>query len=88
MQADDVVLASFPFGDTSGMKLRPVLLLTGPLGDVPEILVAYISSVLPATLLATDILLDPSLPRSTRGSGNYCRFKWGGADSSQATHRS
>jgi len=27
------------------MKLRPVLLLTGPLGSIPEVLVAYISSL-------------------------------------------
>jgi mRNA interferase MazF len=65
MRPDDIVLASFPFGDTTGMKLRPVLLLTGPLGDVPEILVAYISSVLPATLLPTDILLDPFAAENT-----------------------
>ena len=44
------------------MKLRPVLLLTGPLGSVPEILVAYISSVIPAPLLPWDILLDPANP--------------------------
>jgi mRNA interferase MazF len=29
---------------------------------VPEVLVAYISSALPATLLASDILLDPAAP--------------------------
>ena len=33
------------------MKLRPVLLLTGAVGSVPEVLVAYISSVIPLTLL-------------------------------------
>jgi mRNA interferase MazF len=57
---NDIYLASFPFGDSAGMKLRPVLLLTEPVGSVPEILVAYISSVIPSDLLATDILLDPN----------------------------
>lgn len=42
--------------------MRPVLLLTGPLGSVPEILVAYISSVVPAQLLQSDILIDPAKP--------------------------
>ncbi len=42
------------------MKLRPVLLLTGPIGDVPEVLVAYISSVIPSTLLPSDLVLDPA----------------------------
>ena len=39
MDPDEIYLASFPFGDTAGMKLRPVLLLTGPVGSVPEVLV-------------------------------------------------
>ncbi len=44
------------------MKLRPVLLLTAPVGPVPEVLVAYISSVRPPTLLDSDLVIDPSLP--------------------------
>jgi mRNA-degrading endonuclease toxin of MazEF toxin-antitoxin module len=44
------------------MKLRPVLLLTSPLGTVPEVLVAYISSVVPARALPSDLLLDPTDP--------------------------
>ncbi len=60
IQPDEIYLASFPFGDTPGMKLRPVLTLTGPLGPVPEVLVAYISSVIPNPLLPSDIVLDPT----------------------------
>src|SRR6266853_1226484 len=68
MRRGDIYLAQFPFGDTPRMKLRPVLLLTGPIGSFPEVLVAYISSVLPAQPLSSDIFLDPSKPefRSTR----------------------
>jgi len=67
MAPGDICLASFPFGDAPGMKLRPVLLLTGPVGPIPEVLVAYISSVVPPTLLPTDVLVDPTRPdfRST-----------------------
>jgi mRNA-degrading endonuclease toxin of MazEF toxin-antitoxin module len=60
MRPDDVYLASFPFGDTAGMKLRPVLLLSGPIGSVPEVVAAYISTVIPPSLLASDFLLDPA----------------------------
>jgi mRNA-degrading endonuclease toxin of MazEF toxin-antitoxin module len=60
MSPGEVYLARFPFGGTVGGKLRPVLLLTGPLGTVPEVLVGYITSVIPATTLPTDITLDPS----------------------------
>jgi hypothetical protein len=42
-----------------GMKLRPILLLTGPIGTVPEHLVAYISSVPPDSPLPFDVVLDP-----------------------------
>jgi mRNA interferase MazF len=59
MTAGEIHLADFPFGAGGGGKLRPVLLLTGPVGTVPELLVAYISSVVPPQLLATDIVLDP-----------------------------
>jgi len=67
MRPGEIYLAKFPFGDAPGMKLRPVLLLTGPVGAVPEIMVAYISSVIPPRLLPSDILLDPAIPefRST-----------------------
>ncbi|HTQ40240.1 MAG TPA: type II toxin-antitoxin system PemK/MazF family toxin [Pirellulales bacterium] len=62
MHPDDIYLASFPFGDAPGMKLRPVLLLTDRLGSVPEVVVAYISSVIPAVLLPTDLVIDPVNP--------------------------
>jgi mRNA interferase MazF len=65
VRADDIYLARFPFGDVPGMKLRPVLLLTGKVGNVPEVLVAYISSVVPPVLLDTDILIDPNLSEVT-----------------------
>ena len=60
IQPDEIYLANFPFGNAAGMKLRPVLTLTGPLGSVPEVLVAYISSVIPSPLFPSDIVLDPS----------------------------
>jgi mRNA interferase MazF len=63
MGPGNVVLARFPFGGTVGAKLRPVLLLTGTLGTVPEFLVSYITSVIPADRLPSDILLDPAQPQ-------------------------
>jgi mRNA-degrading endonuclease toxin of MazEF toxin-antitoxin module len=60
MSPGEIYLARFPFGDAPGMKLRPVLLLTGLVGTVPEVLVAYVSSVIPAQSLPTDLLMDPA----------------------------
>ena len=62
MRPGEIYLAQFPFGDVPGMKLRPVLLLTAAVGAIPEILVAYISSVIPSQLLASDLLIDPTKP--------------------------
>ena len=62
MRPGEVYLAQFPFGDVPGMKLRPVLLLTDAVGPIPEVLVAYISSVIPTAVLPSDILIDLSKP--------------------------
>jgi mRNA interferase MazF len=67
MHPGEIFLARFPFGDVPGMKLRPVLLLTGAIGPIPEVLVAYISSVIPGQPLPSDVDIDPAKPefRST-----------------------
>lgn len=62
MAPGEIYLANFPFGAGGGMKLRPVLLLTGPIGSVPELLVAYISSVISCSASAVR-----HCPRSEHG---------------------
>src|SRR5579862_7279387 len=61
IDAGDIVLAFFPFGDSPGRKMRPVLALTAPIGPVPELIVAYISSVMPSSFLPSDLVADPAL---------------------------
>jgi mRNA interferase MazF len=63
MAPGEIHLAYFPYGDVPGMKLRPVLLLTPPVGPVPELLVAYISSAMPSVVLASDLIIDPTAPQ-------------------------
>ncbi|MEJ7636965.1 MAG: type II toxin-antitoxin system PemK/MazF family toxin [Singulisphaera sp.] len=58
----EIYLANFHFAETTGVKLRPVLLLSPPVGPVPEVIVAYITSVPPEAPLASDLLIHPSLP--------------------------
>lgn len=62
MNKGDIYLARFPLGGTVGVKVRPVLLLTAPVGPVPEVLTAYLSSVVPISSLPTDLVVDPALP--------------------------
>lgn len=61
MQPGEIFLGSFPFGDAPGMKLRPVLILSPVTGSAGEVLVAYISSVIPERPLQTDITIDPRM---------------------------
>jgi hypothetical protein len=70
MSPGEIHLAMFPFGGTVGAKPRPVLLLTGPLGSVPEVLAAYMTSIIPPSLLPTDILIDP---KQTQHAGTNLR---------------
>ncbi|MFM9197125.1 MAG: type II toxin-antitoxin system PemK/MazF family toxin [Planctomycetia bacterium] len=63
MEPGEIYLGRFPFGDIAGMKLRPVLVLSRPVGSAHEVLVAYISSVIPTESLPTDMFLDPSTER-------------------------
>ena len=63
MKPSEIYLGRLPFGDVAGMKLRPVLVLSEVVGPASEVLVAYVSSVLPEVTLPTDIVLDPMLPR-------------------------
>jgi len=59
MKPGEHYLGQFPFGDTPGMKLRPVLVLSAVTGPSAEVLVSYVSSVVPADLLPTDLVIDP-----------------------------
>lgn len=72
MKPGEIYLGRFPFGDIAGMKLRPVLTLSAPIGAAHEVLVAYISSVMPAELLPTDILLDPASDRDRATNLKAC----------------
>jgi len=62
MKRGDIYLGRFPMAGKGGVKLRPVLLLTDPVGPVPELLAAYISTAIPPSLLPSDMMLDASQP--------------------------
>jgi mRNA interferase MazF len=53
-----VVLVPFPFDDFSGTKVRPGVFLTDPIGTHRHVILAFISSRVPADLLETDFILD------------------------------
>jgi mRNA interferase MazF len=57
-----VVLVPFPFDDLSSTKVRPAVALIDPVPPHRHVVLAFVSSVIPAPLLPTDLLLDPSHP--------------------------
>ncbi len=57
-----VVLVPFPFDDLSSSKVRPAVCLTEPIGPHRHIILAFITSRIPVTPLATDIVIDSHDP--------------------------
>jgi mRNA interferase MazF len=53
-----VVLLPFPFDDLSATKVRPAICLTEPIGLHRHVVVAFITSQIPAPLLDSDLVLD------------------------------
>ena len=62
----DVILVPFPFEDLTGSKVRPAVCLTDSIGVHRHIVIAFISSVVPAVSEPSDLLIDPSDPAFTR----------------------
>ena len=60
MTKGKIVLVPFPFDDLTAEKVRPALCLTDPLGPHRHVIVAFISSQVPTSVSATDIVLDSS----------------------------
>lgn len=53
-----VVLVPFPFDDLSTTKVRPAVCLTNPIGAHRHVVLAFITSQIPTTLLSSDVVLD------------------------------
>lgn len=55
----DIVITAFPFTDLSGSKRRPAVVLATNIGH-PDVILAFISSVLPSQFAVYDIPLLPA----------------------------
>jgi len=68
MTRGKVVLVPFPFDDLATTKVRPALCLTDPVGPHRHIVLAFITSRVPAELLDTDMVID-SMHSDFSGTG-------------------
>jgi mRNA interferase MazF len=57
-----VVLVPFPFDDLTATKIRPAVCRTEPVGLCRHIVLAFVTSRIPAALTATDTVLDTWQP--------------------------
>ena len=57
-----VVLVPFPFDDLSSAKVRPAVCLTELIGPHDHLILAFITSCIPAGLLKTDLVIDSKDP--------------------------
>ena len=55
MKRGTVVLTPFPFTDLSGTKVRPAVVVSPSDRPGEDVILAFISSVKPPTLLPTDL---------------------------------
>lgn len=62
MTPKKIVLTRFPFTDLSANKRRPAIILSQRKTASPDVIVAFISSVIPVHLEETDFILDISHP--------------------------
>ena len=58
MNKKSIVLTRFPFTDLSSSKRRPVVILTKTDSTKTDVIVAFISSVIPSELSSTDFVLN------------------------------
>lgn len=62
MKRGTVVLTPFPFTDLSGTKVRPAVVVSPSDRSGEDVILAFISSIKPMTLLPTDLLIETSHP--------------------------
>ena len=57
MRRGAIVLTKFPFTDLSSAKRRPGIIVSGKIGKENDIIIAFISSVIPLSPETTDYLI-------------------------------
>ena len=62
MTRGTVVLTPFPFTDLAGAKVRPAVVVSRTDRPGSDVILAFVSSLIPPNLQATDLALDPSHP--------------------------
>jgi len=62
MTRGTVVLTPFPFTDLQGIEVRPAIIVSRTDRPGDDVILAFVSSVVPAEVLPTDLIVDPKAP--------------------------
>lgn len=62
MERGTIVLSRFPFTDLSSTKRRPCVVVSKVDNQKPDVIVAFISSVIPSQIEATDLVIKSTEP--------------------------
>ncbi len=62
MERGTIVLTAFPFTDLSTSKRRPALIISQVKSSEPDVIVAFISSVVPDQAADTEYIIDKNHP--------------------------
>src|SRR3954468_7791457 len=68
MQTGDIVIVSFPYTNLVSFKARPAVVVTQTKDNYNDVIVALISSVVPATSLPYQMVLQPDNINNLRAS--------------------
>ncbi len=60
MDKKTIVLTKFPFTDLSSSKRRPAVIISKVTDEEPDVIVCFISSVIPQTIKEPDFILETS----------------------------
>ena len=61
-----IFLIEYPFDDLTQYKVRPVVCLTNPVTDFNQIVIAFITSKIPAAPEKSDVILDDADPEFSK----------------------
>lgn len=62
MKKGTIILTRFPFTDFSSLKRRPAIVISKENENTSDVIIAFISSVIPDNLFPTDLLLRQDEP--------------------------
>ncbi len=66
MKAGDIILIPFPFAEIKRIKVRPAVVITETADQYKDIVIAAISSVIPAVSIKNEIIISPAKTNNLR----------------------